>query len=176
MAAQQILSPGAKIIDVSGEKPLPPCYWIGKKDSVVIGYAFPVETKGYSGTIHSLVGIDTGGTVLGIKILSETNMPAQGTTIEDHMPRNTIWGRLSGKKDSGTPWFIEQFKGKSLNKQLIIDTLAREKEFFDAVKMERMNENTLSAVAGATASTRAMIEAIYKNASSFLLAIKGKER
>jgi Na+-translocating ferredoxin:NAD+ oxidoreductase RnfG subunit len=175
-AVERLFIAGANIIDVCGKKPLPPLYWIGKKDSVVIGYAFPVETRGYSGAIRSLVGIDTAGTVLGIKILAQTGMPAQGMTIEDFMPRNTIWGRMSGKKDRGTTWFIEQFKGASVNRPFIIDTLAREKAFSDAVKKERREGNSISAVAGATASTRVMIDAIQKKGASFLLAVKGKER
>jgi Na+-translocating ferredoxin:NAD+ oxidoreductase RnfG subunit len=175
-AMERMFTAGVKIIEVYGKKPLPSCYWIGKKDSIVIGYAFPVETSGYSGTILSLVGIDTSGTIMGIKILSETGMPAQGMTIEDCIPRTTLWGRLFGKKDIAATWFIEQFKGTSVKKPFIIDTLSRRKAFFNAMKKERQEGNMISAVTGATVSTRAMIHAIQKNAASFLSAIKGHER
>ncbi len=171
-AVEHMLPGGTKIIEVAGKKPLPSRYWIGKKDSVVIAYAFLVETRGYAGEITSMVGIDTAGVVIGVKIFSAVGMPALGMTIEDFIPQNSLWRRLSGTKQSGEMWFTDQFKGTTPNRPFVIDTLDRGKAVYAALSAGRREVNRISAVSGATASTQAVIGAVQKNAASFLLAVK----
>jgi len=160
---------GVRIQEVAGKKPLPTIYWIGKKDSVTIGYAFIVESRGGSGIISSIVGIDTAGTLMGIKILAEHRIPGQGVALEDRFPQRSFWGRLFGKKYMSQPWFIEQFKGTNVKKSFIIDSAAQGDGFSDSAQKTRREANMISAITGATISTRTIVQAIQKNALSFLL-------
>jgi Na+-translocating ferredoxin:NAD+ oxidoreductase RnfG subunit len=175
-AVERMFPVGAVISTVNGNKMPPARYWIGKKDSIVVAYAFTVETRGYAGTINSMVGIDTAGTVLGVKILSAASLPAFGMTVDDFIPANSLWGRLSRRADLPATWFTEQFKGTSLSRPYIIDTLSRWKTAFDVLRKERREGNMVSAVSGATASTQTVIYAIQKTAASFLPAVKGSAR
>jgi Na+-translocating ferredoxin:NAD+ oxidoreductase RnfG subunit len=174
--AERMFPAGVSVYNASGKKPLPSCYWVGKKDSAVMGYVFPVETRGYSGTISSLVALDTEGTVLEMKILAQSGAPVQGMTIEDFLPTVTFWNRMFGKKDTTAAWFTEQFKGTNVNKPYSIDTLTRRNAFLHALKKERRDANRISVVDGAAFSTRALALALHKNAAAFLPAVKGKER
>ena len=176
IAAERMFASGVSVSGVNGKKPLPAIYWIGKKDSITIGYVFPVEARSFSGAINSLVAIDTAGTIFGIKILSERRMPGQGVAIKDRFPGNTIWGRIFKKKETVTPWFIEQFEGMSARRPFIVDTVTHVGSLSDAAKKERRVGNILSAVTGATVSTRAIVQAIEKNTILFLSAIKRQEQ
>ncbi len=61
------------------------------------GVAFKVVAPdGYSGNIFIMVGVDAGGTVTGIEILSHAETPGLGDKIEEG-------------------WFKEQFKQKNLD-------------------------------------------------------------
>jgi electron transport complex protein RnfG len=47
-------------------------YYIGYKDTsrkTIVGYAFVAKGLGYSSTIETMVGVDTAGSILGIKIM-----------------------------------------------------------------------------------------------------------
>jgi Na+-translocating ferredoxin:NAD+ oxidoreductase RnfG subunit len=176
IAAQRMFAAGVKVNGVSGKKSLPDTYWIGKKDSITIGYVFPTEARSFSGAIKSLVAIDTAGTILGITILAERRMPGQGVAIKDRFPGNTIGGRMLGKKETIRPWFIEQFEGTSARRPFIVDTVTQGGTLSDAEKQSRREGNIISAVTGATMSTRAIVKAIEKNAASFLSALKRQEQ
>jgi Na+-translocating ferredoxin:NAD+ oxidoreductase RnfG subunit len=171
--ALERMFPGkVNISEVAGKKPLPPRYWIVKNDSAVVAYAFPIETRGYAGAITSLVGIDTTGVIEGVKILTAGGMPAIGMTVEDFIPKNSLWRRLEGTMETSESWFTAQFRGTAVNRPFVIDTLDRRKAASTAVSADRRDGNRISAVSGATASTRALVVAIRKNAASFLLAVK----
>jgi Na+-translocating ferredoxin:NAD+ oxidoreductase RnfG subunit len=171
-AVQHVLPPGVQIVDAFGKNPLPPRYWIGKKDSATVAYAFPAETRGFSGAVNSLVGIDTAGIILGVRLLASSGMPAQGMAVEDFIPKNSLLGRMSGKKDAAETWFAEQFAGTSVKKPFVIDTLEHGKTIAAAEKGKRREANMVSAVSGATASTQAMARTIQKTAVTFLLSVK----
>lgn len=67
----------------------------------IIGFAYLGEGKGYSSTIRVMIGTDTGGQIVGIKILSQQETPGLGTRITD-------------------PNFQEQFSMKSIDR---VDTI-----------------------------------------------------
>lgn len=48
-----------------------------------IGTVIKVATKGYSGTIEIMVGVNNGGTVTGVEILTQTETPGLGAKIQD---------------------------------------------------------------------------------------------
>lgn len=66
-----------------------------------VGYVALALGKGYSSTIRTMVGVDPGLTITGIKVASQQETPGLGTRIEEVR---------RGEKD---PWFQRQFKGKA---------------------------------------------------------------
>jgi Na+-translocating ferredoxin:NAD+ oxidoreductase subunit G len=72
------------------------CY----KDKRLMGYALFASSKGYSGDIKMLFGINLQGTVLGVEILSQSETPGLGARC------------VEIKRNENSPWFLKQFIGK----------------------------------------------------------------
>jgi len=53
------------------------------KDGNAIGYAFIGETRGYSGIIRFICGIDLDGKIKGLSIISQTETPGLGARITE---------------------------------------------------------------------------------------------
>lgn len=78
-------------------------YYIGYQDTtekVIIGYAFIAKETGYSSEIETMVGVDTSGAIVGIKVLRQVETPGLGTKIEE-----VRYGETSS-------WFQRQFISK----------------------------------------------------------------
>ncbi|MBC8183489.1 RnfABCDGE type electron transport complex subunit G [candidate division KSB1 bacterium] len=99
----------------------------------IAGYAFVAKGAGYSSIIETMVGVDTTGTVMGIKIMQQVETPGLGTKIEE-----VRYGESSS-------WFQDQF----LNR--IADGLIVDKDGGDIIS-----------VTGATISCRAVANSIKK--------------
>ncbi len=109
-------------------------YYIGYKDSLkqeIAGYAFVAKQYGYSSEIQTMVGIDTLGKIMGIKIMQQIETPGLGTKIEE-----IRYGETSS-------WFQQQFIGKKSN-QLAVDK----------------DGGQITSVTGATISSRAVANSI----------------
>jgi electron transport complex protein RnfG len=109
-------------------------YYIGFKDTSkkeIAGYAFVAKGAGYSSTIETMVGVDTTGKIIGIKIMQQVETPGLGTKIEEV------------KHGQHSPWFQQQF----------IDKLAT------GVAVDKDNGKIVS-VTGATISSRAVTNSI----------------
>jgi len=109
-------------------------YYIGYKDTVrrqIVGYAFVAKKQGYSSKIETMVGVDSTGTILGIKVMDQKETPGLGTKIEE-IP----YGKT-------TSWFQDQFiKRKGIG-------LAVDKD-----------NGVITSVTGATISSRAVANSI----------------
>jgi Na+-translocating ferredoxin:NAD+ oxidoreductase RnfG subunit len=158
---------GVSIREVPGTKAFPVTYWIGKRDSVTLGYAFPGESRGPNGVVDFIAAIDTAGTIMGIKLVSERSIPGQGVLLVDRFGCGALWRRLIGHPDTIRPWFTEQFSGTTVTKVFIVDTAVPESGFSERLAQTRREENRISAFAGATLSTRAIARDIHKSAASF---------
>ncbi len=108
------------------------CY--AESDSTkLVGYIFTAFGVGYSSTVETLVGVDTAGTVFGINILSQLETPGLGAKVTEIKYGDT------------KPWFQTQFSGKKMN-QLTVDK----------------DGGTIESITGATISSRAVTNSIYK--------------
>jgi len=105
----------------------------------LIGYAFQADGNGYSSIIKTLVGIDTSGNILAIKILSQTETPGLGTKCEEIRTGET------------TPWFQEQFRGKQAT-DIAVDK----------------DDGNIDSITGATITSRAITNAIADSAQSLI--------
>ncbi len=71
----------------------------GKKQNL-IGYAFVTSEYGYSSDVQTMVGVDTTGKIIGIKVLFQQETPGLGTRIAE-----TAYGETK-------TWAQKQFEGK----------------------------------------------------------------
>jgi Na+-translocating ferredoxin:NAD+ oxidoreductase RnfG subunit len=143
---------------------------------VTVGVAFLGESRGPNGTVEFIAAIDTTGTIMGIKLVSERRIPGQGVLLEDRFGRGALWRRLIGETDTITPWFIDQFVGTNVTKPLIVDAAERAKGFSKRREKVPREENRISAFTGATISTRAIARDIYRNAGTFFQIIRQREQ
>ncbi|OHB97034.1 MAG: hypothetical protein A2W74_06225 [Planctomycetes bacterium RIFCSPLOWO2_12_38_17] len=144
----------------------------------VIGYAACGEAQGYSSKIKVMVGIDSNlDRILGIDILSQRETPGLGTKMTKIESNVTLWTLIYGRELKSTdwdsdewqipllkkperlkkfgllekerkkvqPWFQEQFKNKTYN-QLIVSKIK--------------DHEKITAITGATISTKAAINAV----------------
>jgi Na+-translocating ferredoxin:NAD+ oxidoreductase RnfG subunit len=175
-ALRSLFAPGVSIRQVTPKKTFPGPCWIGKRDSVTVGVAFLGESRGPNGTVEFIAAIDTTGTIMGIKLVSERRIPGQGVLLEDRFGRGALWRRLIGETDTITPWFIDQFVGTNVTKPLIVDAAERAKGFSKRREKVPREENRISAFTGATISTRAIARDIYRNAGTFFQIIRQREQ
>ncbi|MDZ7264174.1 MAG: RnfABCDGE type electron transport complex subunit G [candidate division KSB1 bacterium] len=111
-------------------------YYRGYRDSLkqqLVGYAFLTKENGYSSEIETMVGVDTTGKIVGIKILRQLETPGLGTKIEEISHGQT------------TPYFQNQFINK------VVTQLAVDKDGGEIVS-----------ITGATISSRAVTNSIKK--------------
>ena len=171
-ALAQVFAPGARIVDTVGTPPLPRQYWIARNGPFITGYAFVVECAGHLGTIRYVVGIDEKGRIMGMKILSQSETPGLGARVEEMVSEKSLWNAFgSGVRKNGYQWFMEQFKGISVNKPVYVSTAVEWQFLPDKIKKEFTGCNTVSAITGATLSTRAIIAGLEKNLPTWYAAL-----
>ena len=141
--------------------------WIGKIDSVTVGYAFVDEAMGYSGPISAVVGIDTAGVITGVVILSESENPSRGARMEEPMSQRTVWSDFHSNTEKKRPWFTEQFKGITICKPILMSTGEEWPRLSQQEKKDLIDKNSISAISGATVSSRAVVRTIEKSAAPF---------
>lgn len=110
--------------------------------SGLIGYALPVVSKGYSSNVRTLVGIDSAGQIIALKVLFQQETPGLGTRIEEV------------RSGAAEPWFTTQFKGKTARDVLV------DKDGGD-----------IQSITGATITSRAVTDGIRAMADRFMKSI-----
>lgn len=111
-------------------------YYLGFRDSLkqqLVGYAFLTKENGYSSQIETMVGVDSTGKIVGLKILHQLETPGLGTKIEEITRGDSI------------PYFQRQFIDKVAD-QLIVDK----------------DGGKINSITGATISSRAVTNSIRK--------------
>jgi len=99
----------------------------------VIGYILFANGSGYSSVIQTVVGVDTTGKIVGLKILKEAETPGLGTKIEEV------------KYGDEKPWFQKQFTNLTL----------------EQVNLKPQGE--ITAITGATISSRAVTNSVKES-------------
>jgi electron transport complex protein RnfG len=120
-------------------------YYIGYKDSTkkdIAGYAFIAKEMGYSSEIETMVGVDTTGKILGIKIMQQLETPGLGSKVEEV------------KYGEKTPWFQQQFVDKKA----------------EGLAVDKDGGKILS-ITGATISSRAVTNSIKKGLQTLALQV-----
>ena len=122
--------------------------YIARKAGKITAFILPTRTPdGYGGAISSIVGIDTKGTIIGVRIISHTETPGLGDKIEikksdwvlsfnGKSMANTEKSLWAVKKDKGE---FDQFTGATITPRAVVDSVYKAVQFFEA------NKNTLLA-------------------------------
>jgi len=119
--------------------------YIGKKDSEVIGYAFPIEGNALWGTVKGFAAISNDyNQLLGIDFISHSETPGLG-------------GRISEE------WFKEQFRGISLKSPI-------DKEY---VIFKPLSGGNVDAISGATLTSKSVRNFVNSDIYSFIEFVKG---
>lgn len=149
-------------------------YWAGTKtvdDLEKKAFAFTSVNYGYNVDIKAIVGVDEENRILGIRIFQQTETPGPDARLTDSIRRESDWGAIQGRNFSREvvteSWFQEQFRGIDLGRKIMI--LSRglyQQNFKDGV----LYQNSITAVTGATVSTKIIIDSLKENLVKLLKA------
>lgn len=117
-------------------------FYVGYSDTSennLIGYAFLNFAKGYSSTIQTLVGVDTSGQIMGMRILFQQETPGLGTRCEEI------------RSGESSPWWQNQFLGKKAT-DVLVDKDGGE----------------IESITGATITSRAITDGVARQSDRLL--------
>lgn len=123
---------GFELKDESSDLP----YWVGYTNttqSEVGGYVFIAQGPGYSSTIQTMVGVNSGGKIVGMQVLFQKETPGLGVKITEI------------RHGEDQPWFQRQFIGLEIGSGKI--ELAKD-------------GGPIDAITGATISSRAVTSSV----------------
>ncbi|MFW5960371.1 MAG: FMN-binding protein [Chitinivibrionales bacterium] len=167
-----------KSVKKEGEDKLPDTYWVLKTGDMVTGFVFLDSAKGYSSWIKLLVAVDPEGSIIGVSLLSQQETPGLGTRVEERLSEKTFWNGFtslfSQSESSVSPWFMNQFEDLSVKNDIMIKKGSEWHTLSPEEKDAFRNENAVSAITGATISTKAVTDAISKHIPEYLAELKRK--
>jgi len=138
-------------------------YWIATKEEnkvVKTAWAFLAQKKGYGGPVQSIVGVDESGTILGFSILSQNETPGLGARCVEVASNETFLDHFVTKNIANKEeisWFQEQFVGLNANKPIAIQ---KKGDWHKEMKDELLQHNAITAITGATITTKAVTQSI----------------
>lgn len=105
--------------------------YLAKRDGTLTGVAFQVKKQGYGGPITLIMGLDAGGNILGVRILSHKETPGLAdridiakdkwiTLFEKHSLANTSKQAWHVKKDGGD---FDQFTGATITPRAVVGAI-----------------------------------------------------
>ncbi len=109
-----------------------------RRNGVLTGAAFQLETIGYGGVITLMLGVDASGAIQGVRVLSHRETPGLADRIEldkdnwilsfdGKSLQNTGPTRWAVKKDGGE---FDQFTGATITPRAIVNGVHKGLEFF----------------------------------------------
>jgi electron transport complex protein RnfG len=112
----------------------------------------PIAPDGYVGAIRLLVGIDTQGTILGVRVLSHHETPGLGDAIEErrspwiltfngHSLTNPDKKGWRVRRDGGQ---FDQFTGATITPRAVVKAVHNTLLFFERNKDRLFNEKSLA--------------------------------
>ncbi len=118
-------------------------YYEAKVDSVLLGFCFPISGSGLWGTIQALLSVTPDfEKIINIEIVNQNETPGLGGRITEN-------------------WFKDQFKGKILIDNNIV------RSFVLIPENETSGDIEINQITGATASSKAVVDMIYKNVKKY---------
>lgn len=149
-------------------------FWMAVRGSDT-SYVFNIQCRGYAGVISYLVHVDTAGTIAGVIVLDQHETPGRGGRIEEKRSDDFIWNHPQKQKTPTVPWFTEQFKGVSVRSKITINRQCGEwPACTPEVRATLRKNNSITAIAGATVSTRAMVNGLNVKVRMYLKHLRGQ--
>lgn len=174
-ALEAVLPEKVTVKEKKGQEELPEKYWAASNDNGVAGYAFEVSSRGYSGDIKYMVGVEPSGDIIGVSILQQSETPGLGSRVEEVASTKYIWNPF-GSSEKKEPWFTEQFEGLSCLEPISINKSIGEWHKLDKSAREKLEKkNAVSAITGSTISTKAVVKGIEKEIAAYIKQIKGND-
>ncbi len=90
-------------------------------DSEKIGYAAELNTMGFGGEMTVMVGVDSSGKVVGVKLISHSETPGLGNRVGEAAHLSQYTGRDSESIKSG----IDVITGSTISSNAIRDTVEK---------------------------------------------------
>jgi len=173
-ALETVFPPQTTVTSVEGGASAPHLYWVGTKGNDTVGYAFETAAGGYAQEVRIVVGVTPEGTILGISILKQAETPGLGDRIEEIASSRYLWNALSPDTSSQEPWFCRQFEGLDATESIEIRKSAEYHALSRAEQESLKAENAVTAITGATITTRAVVRAASQSIPSYLKAVQGQ--
>ncbi len=95
------------------------------------GYVSTIRVNGYSGIITFVLGVDTNGTITGLKVTGQAETPGLGTNIE-----KSTWQALWTGRDKGYEFdkTVDAFAGATVSPNAVYTGTIKALEAFEEVK------------------------------------------
>lgn len=141
-------------------------YWRWQRDGQILGYAYLAAAPAYSSVLRFMVGVDAEGAIVGLRVLYQAETPGLGARMQEAASHRTLWQAIVGTGEGGEtgaparPWFELMFEG--LRPGTVI-AIRRDREWTGLSDDERAAlraANAVTAISGATISTRAACDAV----------------
>ncbi|MBE0576641.1 MAG: RnfABCDGE type electron transport complex subunit G [Desulfuromonadales bacterium] len=124
-------------------------FFRGRQGAEISGVAFSVVAPdGYSGNINMMVGVDAGGTVVGLEILTHAETPGLG----DKITHDEFKGQFKGKTLEGSDWRVkkdggdfDQITGATISPRAVVKAVHQGLQFYrehqqDVLTAERLSQ------------------------------------
>jgi len=150
-------------------------YWKGKVNGELKGFAFIVHKFGYSSDIKSIIGINKDGGIVGFEIIFQLETPALGTRSVEVPSNDYIWevfSKKKGEKHIIKPWFQEQVVGLTISKLIVVQKGSEWLIMGPQEKEVLKKLNDISAISGATITSKAIADSINDTRDQMLEVIK----
>ncbi len=124
-------------------------FFRGRQGAEISGVAFSVVAPdGYSGNINMMVGVDPGGAVVGLEILTHAETPGLG----DKITHDEFKAQFKGKTLEGSDWRVkkdggdfDQITGATISPRAVVKAVHKGLQFYrehqqDVLTAERLSQ------------------------------------
>lgn len=137
-------------------------------DTSFRAYAFLTSKNGYSGAVKTMVGVDHEGKIIAISIIQQTETPGLGARSKEIPSSETFWGHFFGagsapshsSAGNDSSWFEDQFKGIDTKVKIRILKKGEWRKENTSLAGELRERNAVSAITGATITTKTVTDSI----------------
>jgi electron transport complex protein RnfG len=172
-AIRAVLPHGVQVAERRGRKPLPQRYWAGLSDGREATYAFIVRVESYDPYgITFAVGVDTAGTILGVRVLDQQETPGLGSRVVEVASTDYIWRRWRGPPQQNDPWFTDQFRGIDIRQRIELERSAEWHALSERERLGLRRRNAVTAITGATISSRAVARGLESAVFNYVRALR----
>jgi electron transport complex protein RnfG len=171
-ALREVLGPGVSIEAKHGINPLPATYWIARKNGVITGFAFMDSARGYVQEIKAIVGVDSAGNFSGLKVIEQNETPGMGSRIGESSETRYLWHTANRRSKDPGPWFSRQFTGLNATRRINLGKSKEWRLLSDSEKKALAGRNEVTAITGATISTRAVLKSVNQSIPRYVEYLK----